>query len=309
MKQTLIIGTRGSKLARWQAHFVRDQLTKIADLRTEIKIITTSGDRTLDAPLEQLGEGVFVKEIEAMLLNGEIDLAVHSMKDLPTVLPPGLIIGAICDRHDVRDSLISRNGWTLNSLPPGAIVGTCSPLRKAQVLRQRPDLTITDIRGNIDTRLRKLRDGRYDAIVLAKAGLDRLGWSNQISEILSTDIALPAAGQGALGIEVRADDAGFPALLERVNHEPTAAAVTAERALLKELGGGCHVPMGAWARVEHGALKIEGGVLSCDGRISIRDTAGGPMDGGEAAGRQLAQRLLSQGADRILHQARARQEA
>jgi hydroxymethylbilane synthase len=200
----------------------------------------------------------------------------------------------------VRDSLISRDGLTLGALPSGARVGTSSPLRKAELRHHRPDLEWADIRGNVDTRLRKLRDGLFDAIVLAKAGLDRLGWSDQISEILSTDVALPAVGQGALGIEVRSDDAELLELLQQVSHPPTQAAVTAERSLLRGLEGGCQVPIGAWGRVESGVLLLEGCVASLDGRTIVRDRMSGPVEVHVKLGQQLAERLLAGGADQIL---------
>lgn len=305
MKEKLIIGSRGSQLALWQAHFVRDQLVKRSSVPIEVVTIKTTGDRHLEAPVAQLSKGIFVKEIEQALLKGEIDLAVHSMKDLPTDLPAGLTIGAMCARDDVRDVLISGDGATLNRLPSGAKVGTSSLRRKAQLRAHRPDLEFTDIRGNVDTRLRKLREGLFEAIVLAKAGLDRLGWADQISEVLSTEIVLPAVGQGALGIEARADDAEVLDLLQGVNDPSTHAAVMAERALLKELHGGCQVPIGAWGRVENGRLVLEGCVISLDGGTIVRDQISGPIERGVALGVQLASKLLRQGADHILEEVNA----
>jgi hydroxymethylbilane synthase len=305
MKERFIIGSRGSQLALWQTHFVREQLARITDIPVEIKTIKTTGDKHLETPVMQLDRGMFVKEIERALLDGEIDLAVHSMKDLPTETPPELTIAAICARHDVRDCLISRDRLTLQGLPSGARIGTSSLRRKAQLCHHRPDLEFADIRGNVDTRLRKLREGLFDAVVLAKAGLDRLGWSDQINEILSTEIVLPAVGQGALGIEARADDSDVLNLLGPLNHQPTQVAVTAERALLRELQGGCQVPIGAWARIEDGRLILEGCVISLDGETIIRDHISGSLEQSEVWGAQLAAALLAQGASRILEEVNA----
>jgi hydroxymethylbilane synthase len=309
MRDKLIIGSRGSKLALWQAHFVRDRLARLSPAPIEIVTIKTAGDTHLEAPAAQLSKGIFVKEIEQALLSRDIDLAVHSMKDLPTDIPEGLTIGAVCARDDVRDALISRGDSTLDQLPSGAKVGTSSLRRKAQLRARRSDLEYADIRGNIDTRLRKLREGLFDAIVLAKAGLDRLGWADQVSEILSTAIVLPAVGQGALGVEVRAGDAEVLGLLDRVNDLSTHAAVMAERALLKELHGGCQVPIGAWGRIENDQLVLEGCVISLDGAIIIRDRISGPIEGGVALGVQLAHRLLARGANRILEEVNAYRES
>lgn len=309
MREKLIIGSRGSQLALWQANFVRDQLARITDIPIEIVTIKTTGDKHLETPMAQLSKGVFVKEIEHALLSGQIDLAMHSMKDLPTEIPPGLTIGAVCARHDVRDCLISLDGATLESLPSGSRVGTSSLRRKAQLRHHRPDLEFADIRGNVDTRLRKLREGLFAAIVLAKAGLDRLGWTDQISEVLSTEIVLPAVGQGALGVEARADDIETLSLLEPLNHPPTQAAVMAERALLKHLEGGCQVPIGAYGRVEDGCLTLEGCVISLDGETIVRDSIGGPAEDSVMLGMRLAEKLLAQGATRILEEVRTQRRA
>jgi len=305
MRQKLIIGSRGSQLALWQAHFVGDQLARIAGIPVEVITIKTTGDQHLETPIAQLDKGMFVKEIERALLGGEIDLAVHSMKDLPTEIPTGLTVAAVCARHDVRDCLISRDGATLGSLPSGSRIGTSSLRRRLQLRHHRPDLEFHDIRGNVDTRLRKLREGLFDALVLAKAGLDRLGWADQISEVLSTEIVLPAVGQGALGIEARADDQDILNRLQPINHPPTQAAVMAERALLKKLQGGCQVPIGAYGRVEEGRLTLESCVISLDGKTVIRDCISGSMEESEALGAQLAAKLLEQGADRILEEVNA----
>lgn len=305
MREKLIIGSRGSQLALWQTHFVREQLTRFTDVPVKIVTIKTTGDKHLDTPMTHLDKGMFVKEIERALLRGEIDLAVHSLKDLPTDIPPELTMAAVCARHDVRDCLISRDGATLQSLPSGARIGTSSLRRQAQVRHHRPDVSFIDIRGNVDTRLRKLCDGHFEAIVLAKAGLDRLGWSDQISEVLSTEMALPAVGQGALGIEARADDRETLNLIQPLNHPPSQAAVMAERALLQRLGGGCQAPIGAWGRVEEDHLVLEGCVISLNGETMIRDRISGPAEDSVALGARLAEKLLAQGAHRILEEVNA----
>ena len=252
----LRIGSRGSVLAQWQANRVRDLLTQTAGVPAEIVLIKTSGDRFEHAPVSQIGlKGVFIKELEDALLEGRIDLAVHSMKDVPTRVPAGLAFPAICRREEVRDSLLSRTGAALAELPAGARVGTSSLRRQSQLRHYRPDLDLRDLRGNVDTRIRKLERGDYDAIVLAKAGLDRLGWSEKISEVISTDICLPAVGQGAMGIEARGDDREVLELLARFDHEETRVAVMAERALLAELEGGCQVPLGAWAQIGRASCR------------------------------------------------------
>ena len=263
-------------------------------------ILKTSGDRVQQA-ISQIGvKGVFIKELEDALLDERADLAVHSMKDVPTETPEGLTFPAICQREDVRDCLVSRRGEKLDQLRAGAILGTSSVRRRSQLLHHRQDLEVRDLRGNIDTRLRKLTDGELDAIVLAKAGLDRLGWSERITETLSTDVSLPAVGQGALGIEARAADLEVCELLRKLDHAETRTAVTAERALLAELEGGCQVPLGAWARIEDGSLVIDACVCSPDGMDCIRQQARGSPADSEGLGRELARKLLDSGAGRIL---------
>jgi len=297
----LRIGSRGSVLAMWQANAVRGRLERLVGVETEIVTIKTSGDRFQQANVAQIGlKGVFIKELEDALLEGSVDFAVHSMKDVPTQIPAGLVFPAICEREDVRDALLSRSGAKLAALPAGARIGTSSLRRQAQIRHVRPDLDLGDLRGNVDTRLRKLERGDYDAIVLAKAGLDRLGWSSKITEVIPPEVSLPAVGQGALGIEARADDREVLEVLAQLEHPPTRVAVTAERALLAELEGGCQVPLGAWARLEQGALVLDACVLSVDGIESVRQrTVGIPRDA-EALGRELAQIMLAAGADRIL---------
>jgi hydroxymethylbilane synthase len=294
------IGTRGSALARWQAEFVRCALAKHG-VPAELVIIRTSGDRDRQSSLRVIGgKGVFTKELEDALLEERIDLAVHSMKDMPTALPVGLEISAICEREDVRDALISRGGLKLDQLQSGARIGTSSLRRQTQLRHYRADFEMVDMRGNVDTRLAKLEQGDYDAIVLAKAGLDRLGRAKQISEIVPTEICLPAAGQGAIGIEARRRDAEFSVAVQKLNHPPSRLAVEAERAVLTGLEGGCQVPIGVWARMESGSLRIDACVLSADGSESIRECRTGSLDKATEVGQSVAAALLERGADRLL---------
>jgi hydroxymethylbilane synthase len=298
--KSLRIGTRGSLLARWQAEFVRAALARHG-AAAELVIIRTSGDRDLQSSLRVIGgKGVFTKELEDALLDERIDLAVHSMKDMPTNLPAGLEISSICEREDVRDALISRDGLELDRLPSGARIGTSSLRRQTQLRHYRGDFQMVDMRGNVDTRLAKLVQGDYDAILLAKAGLDRLGKADQITEIVSTEICLPAAGQGAIGIESRKHDAVTDAAVRKLNHAPSQLAVEAERAVLTGLEGGCQVPIGVWARLESGALKIDACVLSADGSECIRESRTGSLDKSMQLGRSMAAALLDRGADRLL---------
>ena len=293
----LTIGSRGSQLALWQAHWVKDRLGELGH-ECRIEIIRTTGDRIQDVPLAKVGtKGLFTKEIEEALLAGTIDLAVHSLKDLPTVLPAGLALAAIPEREDVRDALVGR---TLNGLEPGARVGTSSLRRAAQLRALRPDLRVETIRGNVDTRLRKLSEGQYDAIVLAAAGLRRLGLAARIAELLEPDVMCPAVGQGALAIETRADGGEGQRACERLNHGPTQVAVTAERAVLEALGGGCQVPIGAHAVLEGGAMHLRGVVISPDGTRLVRRERGGDSAGAYDVGRALAGELLAAGGREIL---------
>jgi len=292
-------------LATWQAKHIAARLASFG-VETEIIYIKTSGDKFQQAGINQIGvKGVFIKEIEDALLENRVDIAVHSMKDVPTETPEGLNFPAICERQDPRDCLISRDGKSFASLMAGAKVGTSSLRRVAQLRHSRPELTFTDLRGNVDTRLQKLERGDYDAIVLAKAGMDRLSWSAKISEVLSADVCLPAVGQGALGIESRANvDSVIAAALAKLDHLPTRMAVTAERALLRALEGGCQVPLGAWARFEDGKLIMDACVASTDGTDYIRKNGEvGGMDAVEDAetfGRRIAMELIAAGAGRIL---------
>jgi hydroxymethylbilane synthase len=301
-RSTLILGTRGSKLAVHQSQWVQARLQELAPgLTISLQRIQTSGDKILDVPLAKIGgKGLFVKEIEDALLSKEIDLAVHSMKDVPTALPEGLDILCVPPREDPRDALITRDGCRLDQLKPGARVGTSSLRRQAQLLHYRPDFTIEMLRGNLDTRLRKLREGQFDAIVLAAAGLRRLAWDAEITEYLPVHLSLPAIAQGALGIEARSDDTFVRELLSRFEHRPTRITVTAERALLHRLEGGCQVPIAAHAALEGDRLTVDGLVASVDGRRVIRHQIQGPASEAQALGTKLAERLLADGGDVIL---------
>ncbi len=270
-------------------------------LSVSLKQIKTTGDKILDTPLATIGgKGLFVKEIEDALLRGEIDLAVHSMKDVPTRLPEGLEILSIPEREDPRDALISRDGVTLDRLAAGARIGTSSLRRQAQLLHARPDLSIQMLRGNLDTRLRKLEAGEYDGIILAAAGLCRLGWADRVTEYLSPDVCLPAIGQGALALEGRADDAFVRELARRMEHRPTRIAVTAERALLERLEGGCQVPIAAHATIENDVLSMSALVAGVTGRRLVRDSIQGPATEAHTLGIRLAERLLERGGGEIL---------
>jgi hydroxymethylbilane synthase len=292
----LIIASRGSQLALWQARWVEAQL-HAAGRDARIEIIRTTGDKITDVPLAKVGgKGLFTKEIEEALLDGRADLAVHSLKDLPTELPAGLVLAAIPEREDPRDAVI---GGKLADLPAGAKVGTSSLRRAAQLRKLRPDLTIESIRGNLDTRIRKLDEGQYDAIVLAAAGLKRLGWADRIAEILDSGRMCSAVGQGALAIETRESGQGFEAC-RALDHTATRAAVTAERALLASLGGGCQVPIGAYADVSGDQLRIQAVVASPDGAELIRGEGRGALADAAAIGARLGAELLERGAARIL---------
>lgn len=301
-RSTLILGTRGSTLAWQQSGWVQTCLQELnPGIAISLHRIQTSGDKILDVPLAMVGgKGLFVKEIEDALLRGEIDFAVHSMKDVPTILPAELDILCVPLREDPRDALISRDGRTFEQLKPGACVGTSSLRRQAQLLHSRPDLKIEMLRGNLDTRLRKLREGQFDAIVLAAAGLKRLAWTQHITEYLPTDISLPAIGQGALAIEGRRNDVQVRELLSRFDHPPTRTTVLAERAFLHRLEGGCQVPIAAHAVLEGDRLRLDGLIASVDGTRIIRDAVHGPAVDPERLGIELAEQLLRQGGDVIL---------
>jgi len=299
----LRIGSRGSILARWQAEFIRKQLFQITGVEAEIVIIKTSGDKMQQAPLTQIGgKGIFIKELEEALLEETVDLAVHSVKDIPTETPGRLFFPAVCRRDDVRDCLVSNNGTLLANLKQGARVGTSSLRRQAQLRHYRPDLDIRELRGNVDTRLRKVESGVYDAIVLSKAGLDRLGWSQRITEPLSTEISLPAVGQGAIAIESRVKDKEAAEILEKLDDLETRTVIIAERSLLAALQGGCQVPLGAWARMERGELVMEAVVCSVDGVQYVRQKASAPPDQAAQLGEQMAKLLIEGGARNILEE-------
>jgi len=304
-RHTLLIGTRGSRLARIQAETVREMLSSLHPERAWLlREIRSEGDVQRRASLASIGgRGVFVKALEDKLLASEIDLAVHSLKDMPTRLATGLKIGAVLPREDARDALVSRGGPTLDDLPKGAVVGTGSVRRRAQLLAYRSDLVIRDVRGNVDTRLRKLKNGSYDALILAAAALIRLRRTSTVSQYLPPALMLPAAGQGALAVEVRQSDEEVMELIQRLNHLPTEAAVSAERAFLSALGGGCAVPVAAHAAVADGRLNLQGMVADLNGRKVIRESLSGSHLEAEDIGRRLADRILSQGAAQILREA------
>lgn len=298
----LRIGTRGSKLALTQSKWVRKQLeSRDPATRVELVQIKTQGDKILDTSLSQIGgKGLFVKEIEEALLRNEVDLAVHSMKDVPGELPEGLLIDVFPEREDPADALVSRGGEPLSELPEGSTVGTGSLRRSAQLLHLRPDLNIVSLRGNVDTRLRKLESGEFQAIVLAAAGLRRLGLAQKITQILPPGEFLPAIGQGSLGLEVRKDDEPVRRHLSFLNHEPTELTVRAERALLKELEGGCQVPIAGHGLLDGDRIILEGMVAELDGSKVIREEETGPKDRPEDVGINLARKLIDLGAGRIL---------
>ncbi len=302
MRTLLRIGTRASLLAVTQSTSIKNQIEAAhPQVRVELVKITTKGDRILDVPLAKVGgKGLFVKEIEDALLAGEVDLAVHSMKDVPTELPDGLHIGIIPVREIPQDALVSVKYATLAALPTGATIGTSSLRRKSQLAALRPDLTITDLRGNIDTRLRKLDEGIYDAIILAGAGLNRLGLQQRITVLLDPAQMLPAISQGALGIELRRDDTELFAGLQFLHHPQTALAVAAERAFLLRLEGGCQVPIGAHAILEGATVHLTGLIASVDGRQLIKDTISGPVEQADQLGTSLAETLLARGGKALL---------
>jgi hydroxymethylbilane synthase len=299
--QTITVGSRGSDLALWQARWVIARLQQAhPDIEFRIQRITTRGDVVRDRALSQVGgKGLFVKEIEAALLAGEIDLAVHSLKDMPTELTEDLAIGAVTAREDPRDVLVSRLGLKLAELPQGARVGTSSLRRAAQLRASRPDLQIVDLRGNVDTRLRKATTEEYDAVVLAAAGLIRLGYSDRITEYLSPQVMLPAAGQGALCVEVRTGDEVTRTLVSIVHDPLTEAAITAERAFLATMGGGCQVPIAAYGIVNDDELWLRGLVASPDGSRLLRHELRGSWTESVALAQALAEEMLAQGADEI----------
>ncbi len=302
MKAVLKIGTRQSLLALWQSNYIAACLRKqYPECEVILKKIVTKGDRILDVPLAQIGgKGLFTKEIEEELLSGEVDLAVHSLKDMPTVLPEGLCLTVITARANVGDAFVSNKYDSFAELPLGAVVGTSSLRRKAQLLAARPDLTIRDLRGNVDTRLRKLDEGLYDAVILAAAGLERLGHGDRIKDIIPSDVCLPAVGQGALAIECRTDNAEVRAMLDFLNDMPTVQATSAERAFLGLVEGGCQVPIGVHADVENENIRIEAIIASLDGKTVLRDCLTGSAADAVALGKKLGKKMLANGGQEIL---------
>ncbi|MCD6320533.1 MAG: hydroxymethylbilane synthase [Candidatus Desulfofervidaceae bacterium] len=299
--KTVRIGTRGSALALKQTNWVASQLKTIyPGIEVEITIIKTQGDKILDVPLAKVGgKGLFVKEIEEALQKEEIDLAVHSLKDVPTVLPEGLCLGAITEREDPRDALITKNNISFSQLPPDARIGTSSLRRQAQLLHYNPQFSILPLRGNVDTRLRKMKEQNLDAIILASAGLKRMNMADKISEYLSPDIILPAIGQGALGIEIR-EDKKWLDFIAPLNHLPTALATKSERAFLARLEGGCQVPIAAYAVYREDQIEITGLVADVEGKRFFKETLKGAAEAAEDLGQKLAEILLKQGAKEVL---------
>ena len=298
----ITIGSRGSQLALWQANWVKSEVERINDdVEVHTLIIKTSGDKIKDVPLAKIGgKGLFIKEIEEALLAEEIDIAVHSMKDVPIQIAKELKISVVTERENPLDALISKNGEKLAELPQNAIIGTSSLRRSSQLLKYRPDLKIKILRGNLDTRLKKLDEGQYDAILLAAAGLNRLGWADRIAEEVSHEILLPAMGQGALGIETRLNDTKVHNFISCLDHKQTHWAVDAERALVDTLDGSCQVPIGAYATVDKNLITLRGLVASLDGKIIYRLEKIGPVYEAANIGHELGSELLEMGADKIL---------
>lgn len=297
----IIVGTRGSPLALAQTQRAVDQLRAAhPDTAVDVQVVTTTGDASQETPLSELGLGVFTKELEAALLNGNIDVAVHSLKDMSATQPETLAIAAVLEREDPRDVFVSRSGATLAELPAGAAVGTSSPRRAALVRASRPDLTVTDVRGNVGTRIRKMHDGQYDALVLAAAGLLRLGREGEAAERLDPQTFTPAVGQGAIAVQARAGNTELLTMLSAIEHKETRAAVTAERAFLRAMGGGCRMPMGAYGVVDGERLSVSGMAASVDGTLCYRATVSGDAANADALGEALGQRLLQDGASALL---------
>lgn len=302
MMKTLKIATRQSPLALWQAKHIRARLEAMhADLTVELVTFVTQGDKILDTPLAKIGgKGLFVKELEAALMDGRADLAVHSMKDVPMALPEGLSLAVICEREDPLDAFVSNHYASFADLPQGAKVGTSSLRRKCQILKARPDLEIIDLRGNVGTRLSKLDNGQYDAIILASAGLKRLGLAERIRHTIQPDVSLPAVGQGALGLECRSQDQAVLDLILPLMHAETNVCVRAERAFNAYLEGGCQVPIAGYATLQNGQLQIEGRVGSVDGQTILKAVQFGAPEQAEMLGEELAKALLAQGAGELL---------
>ena len=304
MKNTIVVGTRSSKLALWQAEYVAGRIReKYPDKSVKLLHITTKGDRVLDVPLAKIGgKGLFTKEIETAMLDGEIDIAVHSLKDMPTALPEGLVLAAITKRANVGDAFVSIKYDSFAKLPKGAKIGTSSLRRKAQLLSVRPDLQICDLRGNVNTRLDKLAQGKFDAVILAAAGLERLGFSDKITEILPKEICIPAVGQGALAIETRADDKETIDLLSFLHDEAAATTASAERAFLARVEGGCQVPVGVYAETNGDNITVEAVIASLDGKRLLRDKITGNASDAAELGIHIAESLLDKGGLAIMQE-------
>lgn len=302
----IVVGTRGSPLALAQTQRAVDALRAAhPGVAVDVQVVTTTGDASQETPLAELGLGVFTKELEAALLNGSIDVAVHSLKDMSATPPESLAVAAVLEREDPRDVVVSRSGATLAGLPEGAVVGTSSPRRAALVRASRPDLAVADVRGNVGTRIGKMQDEQYDALVLAAAGLVRLGRESEATEYLDPQTFTPAVGQGAIAVQVRADDEKLLGMLSAIEHGKTRAAVTAERAFLRAMGGGCRTPLGAYGVVDGGRLSVSGMAASVDGAQCYRATVSGDTANADALGEALAQRLLRDGASVLLTEAEA----
>lgn len=308
-KKIIKVGSRDSQLALWQTRYAIEQLKKVfTDTEFEIVDLKTKGDKILDVSLSKIGDkGLFTNELEAMMLSGEIDMAVHSLKDMPTSLPEELALTCFLMRYDHRDALLTKHPGGIMELPEGAIVGTSSLRRRSQLLAMRPDLEVRDLRGNVNTRLRKYHEGDFDAVILAVAGLERLGLGAEISAHLDDEVFIPAVGQGALVIESRADRTDLLEKFALVNDESTYRCVSAERAFMCALDGGCQVPMGAYASTAEGVLTIHGFVGAVDGSVMLRASASGPEEDYEGLGRALAGKLLTEGAREILEAIRNEQ--
>lgn len=306
MRNKLVIGSRGSRLALWQTNFIKEQLQSFfPETEFEIKIIKTTGDKLLDVALSKIGDkGLFTRQIETALLEGEIDFAVHSLKDLQTVQPEGLKIGAITAREISNDVLISQKYDSIAELPRGAEVATGSLRRRSQILNRRPDLLVSEIRGNVPTRIEKFLESDADALILAFAGVHRLGLDAFIKQVIPLDVMIPAVGQGALGIEIRKSDAEIQAMLEKINDEPTAICTAAERSFLRKLEGGCQVPIAGHARLDGDRVYLQGFAGSADGKIVIKDSISGDKRKAVNLGKELAERLIEKGADALLEAVR-----
>ena len=304
-REKLVIGTRGSKLALWQSNYIKGRLEEVTGLPVSLEIIKTTGDKILDVPLAKVGgKGLFTKEIEVELMAGTVDLADNSMKDVPTELPEGLFIAAMPERVDPRDAIVSGAGYNLDSLPEGAKLGTSSLRRRSQVVALRPDLEIVDVRGNLDTRMTKAENGELDAVILASAGITRMGWAERITHYISNEQMVSAVGQGAIGIEIREDDEFMRHVCEQIGDVETMECVTAERVVMRKLEGGCQVPIGAYARLDGDKMIMDAFVGSVDGKRILRDRLEGPADDPIALGERTVARMLELGAHEILSEIR-----